>query len=198
MGRKSAFDRQNAIDHVTNLIWQDGYNAWSVKAISEELGITRSSFYNAFGDKEQLFFEVLDHYLTHSPDRCLQDIEESDSITGKITHLFLVLCQLRAADPYHRGCLAINAVAELVGPQNSLDTGIVDIIQFRLERLQHLLDLAVKRGELPSDCDTRTTALVLQNALMGLNILAKVVYDEQELLSVAVQTLKSTGIYQEN
>lgn len=68
MGRPKAFDRDLAVEVVMNEMWERGYDACSVKAISEKLGITRSSFYNTFGSREKLFFEVIDVYLKESPD----------------------------------------------------------------------------------------------------------------------------------
>ena len=59
MARPSKFDREDALDVVMNQIWQTGYRNNSVKSLAEVLGITRSSFYNAFGSQEQLFKEVL-------------------------------------------------------------------------------------------------------------------------------------------
>ena len=59
MARPSKFDRQTAVELVMNDIWRSGFEANSVKAISEKLGITRSSFYNAFGSREALFLEAL-------------------------------------------------------------------------------------------------------------------------------------------
>lgn len=49
--------------------WRDGYQANSVKALSERLGITRSSFYNAFESREAMFMEAFERYLERSPDR---------------------------------------------------------------------------------------------------------------------------------
>jgi TetR/AcrR family transcriptional repressor of nem operon len=109
-----------------------------------------------------------------------------------------MLCQIRSSDEKHRGCLAINAVTELVGTEHKLEETMVDVIKIRLSRLEKLLELAVARGELEADCDTRTKALVIKNSLIGLNVLSKVIHSEEELLSVAVQTLKSVGIYRQN
>ena len=48
MGRPAKFDRDKAIEIIMNEIWKKGYEACSVKALSEKLSITRPSFYHAF------------------------------------------------------------------------------------------------------------------------------------------------------
>ncbi|HHL20983.1 MAG TPA: TetR/AcrR family transcriptional regulator, partial [Aliiroseovarius sp.] len=69
MGRPSKFDREAAIDKVMQEVWRNGFERASVKALSERLGITRSSFYNAFDSREALFEKVLARYFAQSPDR---------------------------------------------------------------------------------------------------------------------------------
>ncbi|KPH83146.1 TetR/AcrR family transcriptional regulator, partial [Bosea vaviloviae] len=68
-GRPSQFDRDAALEAALMAFWRDGYQANSVKALSERLGITRSSFYNAFESREAMFMEALERYLERSPDR---------------------------------------------------------------------------------------------------------------------------------
>jgi len=83
MPRPAKFDRQEALDVVMNEIWRSGYEACSAKAISEKLGITRSSFYNAFGSREALFKEALDAYIVSAPDRMLAMPREGESVTAR-------------------------------------------------------------------------------------------------------------------
>ena len=45
MSRAKAFDRDAALALLMEEIWEHGYEACSVKSMSETLGITRSSFY---------------------------------------------------------------------------------------------------------------------------------------------------------
>jgi TetR/AcrR family transcriptional repressor of nem operon len=73
--------------------------ASSAKALSERLGITRSSFYNAFGSREASFKEALDLYFSIAPDRVLAHIEANESVLEVLTRTFRDVCRVRAADP---------------------------------------------------------------------------------------------------
>ncbi len=195
MGRPIKFDRQAAIELVMNVIWRSGFEACSVKAISEKLGITRSSFYNAFGSREALFLEVLEHYFAQSPDRALAMVDRDASVLKVLTQLFREICRSRAADPEARGCLVVNCVTELVGIDETLGPVLEKAILGILDRLEHLLAQAAANGEIEDKGDLREKALALQNLLIGLNVMAKVVHSEDDLWAAARQTLKGLGLY---
>lgn len=197
MGRPSTFDRTEAVEAAMNEIWRRGYEASSAKALSELLGINRSSFYNAFQSREALFLEALDLYFIRSPDRVLNDIPPDASILRTLTSMFREICRVRAADEDAKGCLAVNCLAELVGVDETLGPALVEVFQRSLARLESLLRRAAARGEIKDGGDIREKALALKNLLIGLNLLSKVVRNETELWSVAQQTLKGLKLYKE-
>ncbi len=195
MGRPAKFDRQIAIEVVMNEIWRSGFEANSVKAISENLGITRSSFYNAFGSREAMFLEALELYFSQSPDNVLAMVDGEAGILKVLTQVFKEVCRSRAADPEARGCMAVNCVAELVGVDETLGPVLEKAILGSLDRLERLLGQAAANGEIEDKGDLREKALALQNLLIGLNVMAKVVRSEDDLWAATKQTLKGLGLY---
>lgn len=195
MGRPAEFDRDQAVEIVMNDIWMNGYEACSIKGISEKLGITRSSFYNAFGSREALFEEALELYFSRTPDRVLAQAEGDIRIVPMLTKMFKDVCRTRAADPQGRGCMAVNCVAELVGVNESLGPMLERAVLGSLDRLEHLLRRAAANGEIEDRGDLREKALALQNLLIGLNVMCKVVRSEKDLWRAARQTLKGLGVY---
>lgn len=197
MGRPAKFDRETAVEAAMNEIWKKGFEASSVKALSQLLGITRSSFYNAFGSREALFMEALGLYFSKTPDRVLADMDAGASVPKALTGMFREICRIRAADPEARGCMAVNCVAELVGVDGTLGPVLENAVLQSVERLQHLLKQAAENGEIEDAGDLRNKALALQNLLIGLNLMSKVVRTEEELWAAASQTLKGLGLYRD-
>ncbi|UES36620.1 TetR/AcrR family transcriptional regulator [Roseibium aggregatum] len=194
MARPSKFDREDALDVVMNQIWQTGYRNNSVKSLAEVLGITRSSFYNAFGSQEQLFKEVLARYTRVSPDRVLAHDNSNKLVRGVITEFFQDICRLRARDPEWRGCMAVNAISELCSSHPELGPVLAEVIFGSLERLERLLKLGVETGELPKDYDIRSSALAVQTLMIGINTLSKVVHSEKSLWLACEATLKGLDL----
>ena len=197
MARPSKFDREEALQTVMNTIWREGYEASSVKSLSELLGITRSSFYNAFGTREDLFREVMTLYAGQSPDAVLGEVGPEIRVRPFITLLFKTICKARAGDPEGRGCLLINTVTELCPAKEGLGVTLAEAVLCSSERLEHVVRHAVDSGELPADTDVHATALALQTLMIGLNVLCKVVRDEAELWASAAATLKGLDLYEE-
>lgn len=195
MGRPAKFNRQAAVEIVMNEIWRGGFGACSVKALSEKLGITRSSFYNAFKSREALFLEALALYFFQSPDHVLENAGRDEKILGMLTLLFREICRSLASDPQARGCMVVNCVAELVGTDEKLGPVMEDAVRSNLDRLEYLLNQAAANGEIEDRGDIREKALALKSLLLGLNVMAKVVHGEEELWAAASQTLKGLGLY---
>lgn len=91
--------------------------------------------------------------------------------------------------------MAVNCVAELVGTDETLGPVLEKAILGSLDRLERLLGQAVVNGEIEDKGDIREKALALQNLLIGLNVMAKVVRSENDLWAAAMQTLKGLGLY---
>lgn len=181
-----------------NVIWKKGYGDCSIKALSESLGITRSSLYNAFESREQIFQEALDAYSLQSPDIAFEDADENTPILPLINKVFREVCKVRAADPEARGCLVINCLAEGGDTNQEVALMLENIMKRNLEQFEKLLRLAAKRGEIPQERNDRETALALQNLLIGVNMISKVVREESDLRAIVRRTLIGLGLYVED
>ncbi len=197
MGRPAKFERQAAVERAMNEIWRNGFQACSAKALSETLGITRSSFYNAFGSREQLFREALALYAERCPDRPLAAGNWNGSVLDLLAGTIHEVCRVRASDSEARGCMAVNSVAELVGVDDVLGPELERAVLGNVEQFEKLMHLASENGELPDEFDARTAALALQNLLLGLNVMAKVIHSEEDLWAAARGTLRGLGLYRD-
>ncbi|MEM7653220.1 MAG: TetR/AcrR family transcriptional regulator, partial [Pseudomonadota bacterium] len=173
MGRPKEFDSDDAIDRAMHALWKHGYESCSVKALSELLDITRSSFYNTFGTREALFRLALDRYAEISPNIALAQATENTPLKPLLTSVFREVCAIRTADPDGRGCLALNSMVELGNVHELLGDRIIHGVRDMGQRLEQLLRWAVDRGEISPTTDIPGTALALLNLLVGLNLMSK-------------------------
>ena len=63
MARPREFDRDAALRQAMESFWELGYEGTSTATLVERLGIGRSSLYAAFGSKDGLYVEAMDHYI---------------------------------------------------------------------------------------------------------------------------------------
>ena len=197
MVRPRKFDRDQAVDTVMNEIWRNGFGASSAKALSERLGITRSSFYNAFGTRDKLFVEALKRYFHDVPDRAFWEAGPERPLKPLITATVRTICRIRSADPGGRGCLAVNGIAELCPANEGVGALLEKAMADNRVQVELLMARAVSRGELPGDTDVKAVALAIQNLIIGLNVMSKVVRSEDRLWKAASATLRGLGLLDE-
>jgi len=70
-------------------------------------------------------------------------------------------------------------------------------VQESIKCLEGLIVESIRKGSLPENTDTRILALAIQNIMMGLNTMSKIVKSEQELWPATRATLKALKVYRE-
>jgi TetR/AcrR family transcriptional repressor of nem operon len=196
MGRPAKFSRDEAITTIMNEVWERGYEACSTRAISDKLGITRSSLYNAFGNRENLFLEIINFYNGSEPDRGWFPIKETGSVLKVISQEIRNICRIRINNAPAKGCLVINSITELVGRDEILGPALAEVFSTNIEYLEKVLTVAAERGEIEKS-ELRIKALALQSVLVGLNVMSKVVRDEEELWAATRHSLSALGLYRD-
>jgi TetR/AcrR family transcriptional repressor of nem operon len=68
MGRHKEFDQKQGLETARNLFWNKGYHATSMNDLVSEMKVCRSSLYETYGDKHELFLKSLNDYAldTHN------------------------------------------------------------------------------------------------------------------------------------
>lgn len=107
-GRPRSFDEAAALDAAMLVFWQKGFEATSLDDLTKAMGLSRSSFYAAFGSKQTLFLRAVEHYSR----RGLQSLKEvAETAEGDAVEAMLQA--LANPEGGSRGCLLINCITEL-------------------------------------------------------------------------------------
>lgn len=194
MSRPSKFDRAEAVQTAMREIWREGYEASSVKHLSEVLGITRSSFYNAFKSREDLFHEAVAAYLALMPSAPALDSDAA--VLPRLTDFVREVCRFNAEHGW-QGCLIANTIAECCPAEEGPAAEMSKMACESVQRYRALLERAKENFEIPADADTHILALALQNLLMGLGVFAKALKCEDKLWELSRMTLSGLGLYAE-
>jgi AcrR family transcriptional regulator len=115
-GRPREFDQEAVLESLTQLFWQKGFESTSMTDIVEATGLNKSSLYNAFGSKEELFDRAVARYVDSRAQMLSEMLEHGtrgiDDVLQMLDGLWM---EVEAGD--HRGCLAVNTSTEL-GPHD--------------------------------------------------------------------------------
>lgn len=185
-GRPRNFDRLAALDQATRLFWSKGYEATSIADLCRAMGIGSPSLYAAFGSKEALYAEALDHYLDSWSHlvwgRFAAAPSARDAVAALLVDSAAALTGCSADIP--RGCMMTLSAVGSEGHE-ALGEAVRSGRRVTAERVQERLEQARAQGELPASVDTWALARFVQTVQNGMSILARDGAGREELEAVA-------------
>ena len=181
MAGVKTFDSDAALDAAMDLFWRRGYADTSVQDLVDELGISRSSLYATFGDKDQLFQQAFGRYCMTEAGPRHELLTRDGSVLNALRELLYGLAHAPEHYPDRRGCLVVNSAMERV-PSDPATTALVTA---QLGRLEEALYAALRRGQVAGEIDpsrdARTMARFLVSVIQGMRVIGKATADRSTL-----------------
>ncbi|NDZ73499.1 TetR/AcrR family transcriptional regulator [Streptomyces sp. SID10362] len=184
MARTREFDTEAAVSRAMELFWTRGYEATSVRDLTQHLGIGQGSLYAAFGDKDGLYRAALEHYRTTLAAAALRSLEEGADARAAIRTLLTERIRI-AVENDGRGCLAVNAVCERLPQDAATRRTVREMQEASREVLVEVLRTAMERGEIAARHDPDAVAAFLITFLNGLLVSSKITPDARSLEPLA-------------
>lgn len=170
MGRPKSYDRDTVLRAARDLFWEQGYERTSIADLEMRTGLNRSSIYQEFGGKRQLFQAAIECYADQVIAGLLAGLRDGRraGLDG-ITALFRRVGELFRSNAAvsTRGCLMVNTIAELAAHDDRIRTAAAT---YR-DRLRADFGTALATAVANHEIDPRTVdarAHLLAAALMGL------------------------------
>lgn len=132
MARPREFDMDTAVDGAMQIFWRLGYAATNLPDLLRAMGLTRGSFYKAFGDKHSAYLAALDRYDRTCISAAVALLTDPSGGTGTQRLLRLFEGTERDDRTARRGCLVCNAMVEH-GPGDAKVTARTAAMSARLE-----------------------------------------------------------------
>ncbi len=111
-GRPRSFDRDAALAVAVEEFWRAGYEETSVATLTAAMGVTPPSLYAAFGSKEGLYREAIEHYGQIHQEKfwsVMSAPTARESIEGLLRNAARAFTECDAGG----GCLVMQSAAEI-------------------------------------------------------------------------------------
>ena len=184
MARTKEFNEEKALDKAIEIFWHKGYNGTSAQDLVTHLGLSRSSLYDTFGDKQKLFSMALKRYQKQGQDYVKDLLAESEDVKATLTVIFKQAVLESLEDRITKGCFMVNSSVELA----MHDEEIARIVNENRQTMEDVFLKAVTKGQEAGQISTkqnaRTLARFIFNNYTGIRVLArsgekdKQVYDD--------------------
>lgn len=130
MARPQVFNQQLVISRAIECFWIKGYSETSLADLLKAMNISRSTFYNSFGDKRQLFGLCLQTYSQQVQQVLTMTLLSDKFSTFESIKQFLYLVLIAPdRELSARGCLLVNSIAETAKVDDELHQLAVDLMQ---------------------------------------------------------------------
>ena len=148
---KPQFDEVSVIDAAIEVFWRNGYAAAAISDLTEATGLSRSSLYQRFNDKDGLFREALAAYTQRVLRR--MNSAKGDTARGRLKALLRAFLPDRSRPV---GCLIGRSCAEISTLPKEGQAAALEAAARQREILAGLLREGMAAGELSEDADVDT------------------------------------------
>ncbi|GHF35185.1 TetR family transcriptional regulator [Streptomyces mashuensis] len=189
MARPRMFDEERALDAAMRTFWEKGYEATSTQDLCAATGLGRSSIYNTFKSKRDLFERALAHYIDTTTATQLAVLEDTrHRAADRIRTLFEIIID---GETEHRaggrslGCLTVNTTVELAGRDSATAAMLERDLARRLAMMRAVIEEGRRDGSVTSRRDADALARFINAAIGGMRISSQGGADRAALESIA-------------
>ncbi len=200
MGRPRTFNRDEAIQQAMHLFWEYGYESTSLALLKEKIGggITAPSFYAAFGSKEKLFQEVVEHYQTTygqvSVSLWDQNLTPRDSIELALRRS----AKMQTERNHPKGCLIVIA-ANTCSPEHlHVQQLLAEYRALTRAGFKQCVQRAVDEGEISPQINIEAIAAVFHGFLQGITVLARDGVSHEILDATITEIMRNWDVHRDS
>jgi TetR/AcrR family transcriptional regulator, transcriptional repressor for nem operon len=190
MARTKEFDPDTALKTAVAVFWRLGYEHTSLETLMREMGISKQSLYDTFGDKRSLYFRAMTHYRDET-NASLRDLfVRQKSVKKGFAELFLRMSRESQAE-HDRGCRLLNT--KLSRPID--DIQVAKFLRDNQRAVEWIFTKALKdakvRGEIGRGRNPVALAKFFVATIQGMRALGRLNHDRRELEHIAAVALAS-------
>ncbi|TDX28362.1 TetR family transcriptional regulator [Modicisalibacter xianhensis] len=190
-GRPLSFNPDEAVHAAMQLFWAKGYAGTSLQDLLQAMGLSKSSFYQAFDSKQALFARCFDCYCRWRSARMRASLNQSSSAWEFIENVFWAVANGAESELERRGCLLMNTASEF----GQRDRVVVELVSSGMVCFEAVFIEAVQQaqteGSIACDRDPHAIASFLVSSMSGLRTMVKAGMRHSQLSNIVKNILYS-------
>ena len=170
------------------LFWKHGYDATSLSALTDAMGIGAPSLYAAFGDKRALFKEALNHYMT-TYGSFMRAFQDEPAPKAAIERMLLEAAAMFASADHPPGCMIIVAATNCAPASAAVEKRLRTIRAGTVVALEKKIASGLDGSV--DQASARALALFFSATLQGMSAQARDGASREDLEAIARAALRA-------
>ncbi|MFE3456578.1 TetR/AcrR family transcriptional regulator [Nocardiopsis aegyptia] len=183
-GRPRGFDVEEALERALTVFWRQGYEGATLTDLTEAMGITRTSMYAAFGNKEELFRKAVNRY-TEGPGAYVARALAEPTARAVAAGLLHGAARATTRPGCPAGCLGVQGALATGDPGRRARDVLTAWRNDAGTRVADRFRRAVAEGDLPPGTDPDRLSRYVTTLAYGISVQAASGVGRDDLLQVA-------------
>ncbi len=167
--------------------WRRGYEGTSMADLVQALGIASARIYAAFGSKQDLFREAVQHYEAGDGGFADRAMAQEPRVRDALARVLRDAVATYTDDAHPLGCMVVTAATNCAEENEAVAAWLAEHRRLRTQSLIDRLQRALDEGELRAGTDVQALGDFYATQLHGISVQARDGVPRQRLLA-AVQT----------
>ena len=173
------------------VFWSKGYGATSMRDLTNAMGLSKSSLYDSFGSKHELFLETIDFYRENISSQ-VKSVAELQMPARQLIMAVLSRAVDRILEPNsRRGCYLNNCAVEVASDDPEAAARCRAGMAVMEESFLRLVRRAQAEGTISGDKDPESLARYLTSAINGIMVIGKANPDRDVLEDIERVTVST-------
>ena len=167
--------------------WRRGYEGTSMADLVQALGIASARIYAAFGSKQDLFREAVQHYEAGDGGFADRAMAQEPRVRDALARVLRDAVATYTDDAHPLGCMVVTAATNCAEENEAVAAWLAEHRRQRTQSLIDRLQRALDEGELRAGTDVQALGDFYATQLHGISVQARDGVPRERLLA-AVQT----------
>ena len=196
-GRQAQFDKQTALNNAMFVFWKKGFIGTSLTDLTSAMDINKPSLYAAFGNKEALFIQAVENYITLYGKPLFEHLfANNKTLEQRLIDYLTATSKMQCSTEHPGGCFISVALSESASneiPEKAL-AKIIETSSYTQTMLTEFFTNEIQQGHCNNALSAEERALIVFTFLHGLATVARKNSNPSQLKNVIHAVVKSLDI----
>ena len=190
MPREIVFNEDEVLNNAVNLFWRKGFSGTSMQDITAVTGLNRSSIYNSFDSKIELYKRALKTYSNTIEGLHQRALLKSSDSKEALVLFFEYLIEDIIEDTDNKGCFIVNSTLEMSQRDTTIKKWLTQSQENEIRFLEELLRDAQQKKLINTNDSAINYAVYLYNTAQGLRVTGVLYKNRIGLKTISENTFK--------